>query len=65
MKLMMIFPTLAVLLTGCEMSGEGIDLPTICAGWKPITVEQADSFTEETARLILSHNEFGRAQGCW
>jgi len=57
----MIFPMLVVLLTGCEMSGAGINPATICAGWKPITVEQADSLTEETARLILSHNEFGRA----
>ena len=61
----MIFPMLVVLLTGCAMSGAGINPATICAGWKPITVEQADSLTEETARLILSHNEFGRAQECW
>jgi len=62
---MMTSLTLVALLTACGISGAGIDPATICAGWKPITVEQADSLTEETARLILAHNEFGRSQGCW
>lgn len=55
----------AVLLTACEMSGPAINRITVCAGWEPILIAQADTLTEPTARAILGHNEFGRAEGCW
>lgn len=37
---------------------------TNCAGWEPIKPSHKDVLTDGTAKQILSHDEFGAAQGC-
>ena len=51
-----------MLASGCAMSG-----PSKCAGWQPIRLSEQSvaGLTEQDAREILAHNEFGLAQGCW
>lgn len=43
-------------LTSC--GGSPVD--TSCTAFRPITVEDADQFTAETARSILAHNRVWR-----
>lgn len=56
-----------MLLPSCMTSGPAIDRATICAGWAAIHLDPAsiDGLTEQDARAILAHNEFGLAQDCW
>lgn len=51
---------LLILLPSCAATGR-VD----CAAWRPITVEQADVLTAETARSILAHNLTGRRICGW
>jgi len=44
------------LLSGCATG--------VCTGWKPVTVSNEDNFSEETAKNILGHNEYGAKLGC-
>jgi hypothetical protein len=52
----------ATLASGCVTTG-----PSKCAGWQPIRLSEQSvtGLTEQDAREILAHNEFGLAQGCW
>jgi hypothetical protein len=55
----------ALLLTACLTlpwltSCAGTTADSSCAAFSPITVEQADQFTPETARSILAHNRVWR-----
>jgi len=50
-----------ILLTSCAATGPAVD----CAAWRPITVEDGDVLTRETARLILAHNLTGRRLCGW
>ena len=38
-----------------------------CAGWRQIRMDAAsiDGLTDQDARAVLAHNEFGKARGCW
>jgi len=47
---------LIMLLSACAPNGRASDF---CAVAKPIYIEDADVFTEATAREILIHNETG------
>lgn len=47
---------LLTLLPSC--AGSPVD--TSCAAFRPITVEDADQFTADTARQILAHNRVWR-----
>jgi hypothetical protein len=51
-----------MLVSGCVTTGANR-----CAGWAPIRLSEqsATGLTEQDAREILAHNEFGLAQGCW
>ena len=50
-------PILAALLSGCVATGPEIRVVDLGCDWaRPIRVSQSDSFTEETARAILTHN---------
>lgn len=59
--------TSALLLSVTLVSGCGKTGTSNCAGWAAIRLsEQSISgLTEQDAREILAHNEFGLAQGCW
>jgi len=63
-KLKFVALTSLALLTACA-SPNGPVTVNECAGWRPITISLSDVLTEETARGILAHNEYGRERGCW
>lgn len=52
-----------MLLSACAPSGAGSD--SFCAVAKPIYIEDADMFTEATAREILAHNLTGEKICGW
>lgn len=47
---------LTILLPSCGGTTRGVE----CTAFRPITVEDADQFTAETARSILAHNRVWR-----
>lgn len=47
---------LAISVSGCATGA--------CTGWGPIKVGEGDQFTDETARDILKHNEYGARLKC-
>lgn len=48
-------------LSGCATSGNVIENP----GFKQIVLSEGDCLTEDTARKILLHNEFGEKLKYW
>ncbi len=53
-----------ILLASCSASGPAT-VDSFCVTEKPILVSKSDVLTKETAREILSHNEYGRAKCKW
>ena len=51
------------LLTGCEMSGRGID--AACGAFRPVYVSRADVLTDGTAEQVLAHNLTGARLCGW
>lgn len=62
MRLTTVLLLSAMLVSGCVIGGGNS-----CAGFKPIILagQSIDGLTDQDAREILAHNEFGKAQGCW
>lgn len=52
----------AMPLASCATDGPAADF---CLIARPITVEDADAFTDTTARMILEHNETGARLCGW
>lgn len=52
------------LTAGCVSGGS---VTNNCAGWRPIYLTGAtiDALTDDEARAILAHNEFGVKRKCW
>lgn len=54
--------SVALFVTGCA-HGSG----SVCAGWQPIRPDkgETDRLSDNLARQIVAHNEYGVELGCW
>jgi hypothetical protein len=53
-----------ILLAGCGTGGP-VATDGFCLEAKPIYVSKTDVLTADTARQVLSHNEYGRVRCGW
>jgi hypothetical protein len=61
--LLVALPLSFVMTAGC--APKVVTKLDVCKGWEPIYVGSQDVLTDQTAKAILSHDQYGLAQGCW
>ena len=64
MKLTIGLLLIVTLNSGCAIPGSEA---SNCVSWKAIysTAATIDAMTEQEAKAVLGHNEYGKKQGCW